>query len=189
MTELVGVYTSPRTHGNTDILLDEFLKGAAEAGAKIHRIYTRQMNVRGCIGCGGCDETGECVLRDDMDDAYPVLIQAERTVVAAPIYFYGLPAQAKALVDRTQALWNRNRLNPELRRPEGKGFFIGVGATRGRNLFSGTELCVKYFQEAIGLPLAMESLNFRQIEAKGAIKQHPTALLDAYRAGRAFGEK
>ncbi|MDY6851000.1 MAG: hypothetical protein SV487_02850, partial [Thermodesulfobacteriota bacterium] len=81
---------------------------------------------------------------------------------------------------------NRNRLNPDLKRPDGRGFFIGVGATKGQNLFEGLTLTVKYFLDALGLPLTLNTLTFRRIEGKGAIKDHPTALADAYEAGRDF---
>ena len=186
MNSVLGLYLSPREGGNTDILLDEFLRGCREAGADVQTIVARRLKIEGCVECGGCDETGECVLSDDMDEIYPLLVNTKRLVVAAPIFFYGLPALGKALVDRSQALWNRVRLNPELRRSDGKGFFIGVGATKGQNLFDGTTLTIKYFLDALGMPLKMDSLTFRQVEHRGAIKDHPTAMTDAYQAGRDF---
>ncbi|MEW5725072.1 MAG: flavodoxin family protein [Thermodesulfobacteriota bacterium] len=186
MTEVLGLYFSPRQGGNSDLLLDEFLRGAKEEGAEVRTLYTRRLKIAGCIECGECDETGECILRDDMDEVYPLLIQARRLVTASPIFFYGLPAQGKALIDRSQALWNRLRLDPGLRRPDGRGFFLGVGATRGQNLFDGALLTVKYFLDAVGLPKGFDSLTFRRVEAKAAIKDHPTALSEAHAAGRAL---
>ena len=186
MTDLLALHLSPREKGNSEILLDEFLRGAREAGANVKTVYCRDLEVQGCVECGGCDDTGECVLSDDMNDLYPDLIAAERIVVAGSIFFYGLPAQGKAIVDRSQALWSRVRLDPDLKRPQGRGFFLGVGATKGKNLFDGAILCVKYFMDAIGLPLDMDVLTYRQVEAKGAIKNHPTALREAFEAGKAF---
>ena len=186
MKNILALYMSPRPGGNSDLLMDEFLKGASEAGLEARRIYVRDLDMGGCIECAGCDETGECILRDDMDDLYPLLIETERLVTTAPIFFYGLPSQGKAVIDRCQALWNRVRLNPELKRPQGKGFFLGVGATKGQNLFDGTLLGMKYFHEAVGLPTRCDSLTFRKVEAKGAIKDHPTALREAFEAGKAF---
>jgi multimeric flavodoxin WrbA len=186
MNSVLGLYLSPREGGNSDLLLDEFLRGCKEAGAAVQAVTARKLEIEGCIECGGCDETGECILTDDMDEVYPLLLATKRLVVASPIFFYGLPAHGKALVDRSQALWNRVRLNPELRRGDGRGFFIGVGATKGQNLFDGTNLTIKYFLDAVGLPLKMDSLTFRQVEKKGAIMDHPAALHEAYQAGRAF---
>lgn len=186
MTGILALGLSPRQGGNSDILLDEFVRGAREAGAEVTVIFARDLDIQGCVECGGCDETGECVIQDDMDEVYPLLIEAGRVAVAGPVFFYGLPAQGKALVDRCQALWNRNQLDPDLKRPDGRGFFIGVGATKGQNLFEGLTLTVKYFLDALGLPLTLDTLTFRRIEGKGAIKDHPTALADAYKAGREF---
>ena len=186
MNSVLGLYLSPREGGNSDLMLDEFLRGCKEMGADVQSVIARKLKIQPCIECGACDETGECVLKDDMDEIYPLLIGTKRLVVASPVFFYGLPGHGKALVDRSQALWNRVRLNPELRRNDGKGFFIGVGATKGRNLFDGTTLTVKYFLDALGMPLEMESLTFRQVEHKGAIKEHPSALREAYEAGQTF---
>ncbi|MFH1137618.1 MAG: flavodoxin family protein [Pseudomonadota bacterium] len=189
MSEILGLYMSPRRQGNSDLLLDEFLRGAAESGVGINRIYTRDLDVEGCIECGGCDETGECIIQDDMDELYPLLINAKYVVAASSIFFYGLPAKAKAFVDRSQALWNRVRLNPQLARPDGRGFFIGVGATKGKNLFEGTLLTMKYFYDALGLPAKVEELTYRRVEGKGAVRDHPTALRDVFAAGVKFGKE
>ncbi|MBW1709871.1 MAG: flavodoxin family protein [Deltaproteobacteria bacterium] len=184
--EVLALAFSPRKGGNSDILLDEFLRGAREAGAEVKLYAARDLNVRACLECGECDAAGECVIRDDMDELYPLLINTKRIVVASPIFFYGLPSGSKAIVDRTQALWNRVRLNPELRRKDGRGFFIGVGATRGKNLFEGTSLTIKYFLDAIGLPMEFESLTYRRVEAKAVVKDHPTALREVFAAGKNF---
>ncbi|MEW6266515.1 MAG: flavodoxin family protein [Thermodesulfobacteriota bacterium] len=189
MIEVLGLYFSPRQDGNSDLLLDEFLRGAAEAGAVARRIYVRDFSVSGCLECGACDETGECVIQDDMDRLYPLLISADRVAVSSPIFFYGLPSQGKAVIDRSQALWNRTRLDPKLKRDHGQGFFLGVGATKGRNLFDGSLLCFKYFLDAIGLPKKLDSLTYRQIESKAAIRSHPTALKEAFQAGMNFGAR
>jgi len=186
LIEVLALAFSPRKGGNSDLLLDEFLRGAREKGAHVKRLAARELNVRGCLECGECDETGECVIRDDMDEVYPLLVKTRRIVVASPIFFYGLPSGGKAIVDRAQALWNRIRLNPEMRRHNGRGFFLGVGATRGANLFEGSSLTIKYFLDAIGLPMKLGSLTYRQVEAKAAIREHPTALNEAFEAGKAF---
>lgn len=184
--DILALAMSPRVKGNSDLLLESFLAGAEEAGACWHRVNARDLDVRDCSECGACDLAGECILLDDMNALYPLLAAARRVVVASPIFFYGIPAVGKAVIDRCQALWNLMRLHPELRRPEGAGFFLGVGATRGKNLFEGTLLTVTYFLDAIGLPRQMESLTYRRVEGKGAIREHPTALAEARAAGRVF---
>jgi len=59
--KVLGIYGSPRKGGNTDQLLDKVLEGAQSSGAEVKKVYTRDLNLCGCIECGGCDKTGECV--------------------------------------------------------------------------------------------------------------------------------
>lgn len=186
MTDVLGLLFSPRAGGNSDLLMDEFLKGALSTGANVKAIYVRDLDISGCMECGGCDESGECIIDDDMNALYPLLLSTKRLAVASPVFFYGPPSQGKAVIDRCQALWNRTRLDSSLKRADGRGFFLGVGATKGQNLFDGSLLCIKYFLDAIGLPLKLDSLTYRKIESKEAIKAHPSALTEAYEAGRLF---
>ena len=64
--KVLGIYGSPRKRGNTDQLLDKALEGARSAGAETHGIHVRDLKMSGCIECGGCDKTGKCVVKDDM---------------------------------------------------------------------------------------------------------------------------
>jgi multimeric flavodoxin WrbA len=137
--------------------------------------------------CHGCDATGVCVVKDDMQSIYPKLTEADVIILASPIFFYGVTAWAKALVDRSQALWARKYLvkDPSLSKGEmkRKGFFISVGATKGGKLFEGAILTMKYFFDAIHVRYAGELL-FRGIEAKDDILKHPEALEQALEMGR-----
>ncbi len=108
--KIVGIYGSPRKAGNTDLMLDAFLEGAGAAGGEIHRLYVRELEIRGCLGCGHCDKAGVCIQKDDMQVVYPLLEQAHRIVVASPIYFYGITGQLKLLVDRAQAPYMKRAL-------------------------------------------------------------------------------
>ena len=104
--KVLGIYGSPRKGGNTDQLLDKTLEVAQGAGADTSEIYARRLKISGCLECGGCDKTGECVVNDDMQTVYPLLEKSNVIILAAPIFFYGVPAQAKALIDRSQASWS-----------------------------------------------------------------------------------
>ncbi len=163
------------------------LKGAEEEGAQIERVIISQLTFSPCIECHGCDETGECVLRDHMDTVYPKLLEADWIILAFPIFFYGAPAGTKALIDRVQSLWVRKyrlKLLPEDKGRRRKGFFISVGATKGERLFDGAMLTVKYFFDALDVDFAGQLL-FKDVEGKGDIRNHPTAFREAFEAGRA----
>jgi len=185
--KVLGLFGSPRRGGNTEILLEEALKGAEREGAEIERLYLSALTITPCTECHGCDETGTCVILDEMHKIYPKLLEADIIVLASPIFFYGVTAWAKALIDRSQALWAKRYLvkDPFMGK-EGKrkkGFFISVGATKGQRVFEGAILTAKYFFDALNAEYAGE-LVFRGVDGKAEISKHPEALQQAREAGR-----
>ena len=185
--KVLGIFGSPRRGGNTELLLEEALKGAEKEGAKVERISLSDFTITPCKECHGCDNTGNCVILDDMEKIYPKLLETDVLILASPIFFYGVTAWAKALIDRSQALWARKYLikDPTLGK-EGKkrkGFFISVGATKGQKVFEGAILTVKYFFDVLNAEYVGELL-YRGVEAKGDILKHPEALQQAFEAGR-----
>ncbi|MBW1771242.1 MAG: NAD(P)H-dependent oxidoreductase [Deltaproteobacteria bacterium] len=177
---VLGLQGSPRTKGNTSILLSTFLEEAQRMGAFIQRLDVARMNISPCLECGTCDEEGFCPVDDDMEQVYPMLRQADIIVMATPIFFYGATAQLKALIDRSQALWSRKYVHKlvDPGRKWRRGFLLSLGATKGKNLFDGVTLTAKYFFDAVGASFD-GSLTYRQIENAGEIAKHPTALKDA----------
>ncbi|MFP4641582.1 MAG: flavodoxin family protein [Dehalococcoidia bacterium] len=182
--KVLGIMGSPRKKGNTDLLLDEALKGASSMGAEVEKIVPDKLNIEPCREYYGCLRDGNCVIQDDMDEIYPKLLEYNVIIVASPMFFYGVTAQVKALIDRCQALWARKHvLKQDF--PDGtrKGVFIGVGATKGKNLFEGSILTMKYFFNAIGVKYADELLVW-SVDKKGEIREHPSALPDAVELGK-----
>jgi len=184
---VLGIYGSPRKGGNTDRLLDRALEGAQEAGAKVKSIYARRLKISGCVECAGCDETGKCVIEDDMHSIYPLFQEADVIILASPNFFYNVTAQVKLIIDRSQAMWSKRLLEKtaEQRRSydSGKGYLICVGATKGKNLFLGVELTAKYFFDALDMSYE-GGLLLDRIEAKGEIDKHPDKLEQAYGLGK-----
>lgn len=187
MIKLLGIYGSPRKGGNSDILLDKAISGAKEAGAEVKCIYVRDLKIGGCLECGGCDKTGVCIIDDDMRDIYPLLQDADAILLAAPVFFYGLPSQAKALVDRAQAMWSKRMLEKSGNRlkeyDSGMGYMVSIGATKGQNLFEGIELTAKYFYDALDMEYK-GGLFFKRIEGEKAILKHEGAIEEAFALGK-----
>lgn len=185
--KVLGLFGSPRRGGNTEILLEEALKGAEREGAEIERLYLSDLKITPCTECHGCDETGDCVILDEMQKIYPKLLEADIIILASPIFFYGVTAWAKALIDRSQALWAKKYLvnDPSMgkRGKRRKGFFISVGATKGQKVFEGAILTVKYFFDTLNAEYTGELL-YRGVDGKGEILKHPKALEQAREAGR-----
>jgi multimeric flavodoxin WrbA len=184
--KVLGIYGSPRKGGNTDQLLDRALEGAESAGAEITRVYARKLKMEGCIECGGCDDTGKCVVEDDMQSVYPLIEEAEVIFLASPIFFYSVTAQVKAIIDRAQAMWAKKMLekSPEERDipKSGKGYLITVGATRGKSLFEGAQLTARYFFDALDMSYE-GGIFFRRLEKKSAVKENPETLQEAFNLG------
>jgi multimeric flavodoxin WrbA len=178
---------SPRRGGNTEVLLNAVARGAESAGGEVEMVRLAVLQISPCINCGGCDQTGICVIRDDGAAVYEKVDQARRIVLASPIYFYGITAQAKAFVDRAQAFWSRKRIlqkKGEWREDAGRiGFFVSVAATKGAKVFDGAELTAKYFFDAIGVAYG-GSLLFRGIEKRGDMEQDADKIGQAEAFGR-----
>ncbi len=182
--KVLGIMGSPRIKSNTDLLLDEALKGAQSQGAEVEKIIVDKLKIAPCKEYYGCLKDGNCVIRDDMDAIYPKLLEADRLIVASPMFFYGITSQLKALIDRCQATWARKYvLKQKFSDKERKGAFIAVGATKGKQLFDGSIFVIKYFFKAVDVEYADELL-IRGVDQRGEIKDHPTALADAFELGK-----
>ena len=185
--KVLGLFGSPRRGGNTDLLLEEALKGAKAEGAEVEALYLSDLNIIPCRECLQCFNDGKCIILDDMQKVYPKLLEADFIILASPIFFYGVTGWAKALIDRCQALWSRKYiLKDESFGREGKrrkGFFISVGGTKGQRVFEGAILTAKYFFDVLNAEY-MGELVFREVDAKGDILNHSEALQQAFEAGR-----
>lgn len=184
--KVLGIYGSPRKNGNSDLLLNEALKGAESMGAETESIRSFELKMSGCHECGACDKTGVCVINDDMQDVYPKLEQSEIIILSSPMFFYGITSNAKAVIDRCQALWSKRMIEkaPEKRKQydSGRGYLIAVGATKGSNLFEGSLLVAKYFFDALDKSYE-GGLFVKSVEGKNAILEKPEALKQAFELG------
>jgi multimeric flavodoxin WrbA len=180
---------SPRKKGNSEILAEKVLEGVMKAGGSPETIRLCDLKISPCISCGGCDKTGKCVVEDDMTPLYDKIITIDKIIVASPIFFYGITAQTKAFIDRTQALWNRKRLLQKkgdwVENPERKGFFISVAATRGSRIFEGAVLTMRYGFDAMGLSYGGDFL-VTGPDKRGDMTSYEQKLAEASEAGKNF---
>ncbi len=181
--KVLGIMGSPRMKGNTDLLLDEALKGAESQGAEVEKILVDKLQIAPCKEYYACLRDGKCVIKDDMDGIYDKLLAADAVIIASPMFFYNVSAQLMLLISRCQALWARKYVLKNMDIPEKRGAFIAVGATKGEKLFDGPKLTVRYFFQAINTRYTDELL-IRGVDKKGEVKEHPTALSDAYELGK-----
>ncbi len=101
---VVVLSASPRIGGNSDLLCDQFVHGAAEAGHLVEKILVRDKKINYCTACGACQGNGgTCVQKDDMAEILDKMISADIIVMATPVYFFTMNAQMKTLIDRMYA--------------------------------------------------------------------------------------
>ena len=100
---------SPRKGGNSDILCDQFARGAQEAGHRVEKIRVQEKKISPCLACYGCRGTGVCVQKDDMAAILGKMVEADVLVLATPVYFYSMDGQLKTLIDRTLSRYTEIR--------------------------------------------------------------------------------
>jgi multimeric flavodoxin WrbA len=184
--KVLGIAGSPRRGGNTDLLLAGVLTGAASSGAGVKTIILSDLKISPCQHCDNCLETGKCTVEDDMQMVYRELETADRVVLASPLYFMGVTAQLKSMIDRCQALWVRKyrlKIPPLGDRRQRKGLFICVGGRNKANQFEPAKAIVKSLFRTLDITYAAELL-FSPVDEKGAIIKHPGALEQAFIAGQ-----
>ena len=165
---------SPRKGGNTELLVDAFAKGAAEHH-HVEIVSVRDVKVNPCLGCNACFKTnGICAQKDDMAAIYEKMSQADMLVIASPVYFYGISAQLKAVIDRCH---NPIRDSFHIK----KTALLLVGAASLPELFDSIltqyQLCLNFFNiEDAGKILV------RGVKDKGDIKG-TRFIEDAYQLG------
>jgi multimeric flavodoxin WrbA len=191
MPDILAIYGSPRRKGNTSLLLKEAVRGAKEAGAQTEEVVLRDLDMSPCLEIYGCTKTGRCSVQDDFQDLYDQLLGCRGLMLASPIFFYTVSAHTKILMDRCQSLWvkkywleKRTSKTTDFKR---KGLFISVGATKGKRLFEGTLLSVRYFFDVLDTEL-WRSLLYRNLDFEGDVLKHPEYLEEAYQAGKELAE-
>lgn len=123
--KVLGICCSPRKNGNTEILVKEALAGAEELKAQTELITLRDKDIKGCDGCRGCDKSGKCHIKDDMQLIYPKIVEADGLIFGTPVYFWSVTGQGKMFIDRLVCLHRKNLLRNKV------GGVIAVASSSG----------------------------------------------------------
>ncbi|MBI5641797.1 MAG: flavodoxin family protein [Nitrospirae bacterium] len=184
--KVLALLGSPRPEGNTDLLLREVIRGIKTTKSEVRTYNLNLMNIKPCQDCGGCDKTGSCIISDDMSEIYQEIRRVDRVILASPIFFFSLSAQAKTMIDRCQSFWCEKYLLKKAI-PGGKygrkGLLIMVGGMKKEIGLECGDATAKAFFRTISVP-EHAVLSFLGVDAKGAITEHPTALREAFEAGK-----
>ncbi len=181
---ILGINGSPRPGGNTDILLDEALRGAAGCGARTEKILLNALKYVPCQECERVNDDGSCVIHDDMESVYAGVRDADALILASPIFFGSLSAQMKMMIDRFQCAWiARHRLKREIFCTRKACAFISVSASDRRDFFDNAKSIVKNLCATINARYG-EELFCPGVDEKGSVLAHPDYAREAYELGR-----
>jgi multimeric flavodoxin WrbA len=183
--KVLGISTSPRIKGNSDLLLHQALAGAESAGASIEYVHLNDYKISPCIECNACYSTGTCAVQDDFQKLLKKMLDTDHLIFATPIFFMSVCAQAKMLIDRCQCLWaHKYVLKKELITPghDRRAAVIAVGGSKSKKQFECIRLTMKSYFDSLQVHYTA-NLFINQIDALGEIEKHPTAMNEAYRLG------
>ncbi len=167
---------SPRKGGNSDLLCDEFVRGAIESGNQVEKIRIAEKKIGYCSACYYCrDHGGICARKDEMTEILQKIIEADVIVLSSPVYFYSINAQLKAVIDRTVARWTEVK-NKEF-------YYIVTCADEGRASQERTIECFRGYADCVEGAKEMGIIYGTGVYEKGEIKHSP-ALREAYEMGK-----
>lgn len=182
---ILSLLGSPRAHGTTWTMARHIAGGLSAAG-EVEELALGRRHIRPCRGCQSCAAAPHaCPLAagDDAESVFAAIARADLVLWTSPVYFYGLPAQAKALVDRSQRLWAA----VEAGRPAGRGPVVlaalAAARPRGEQLFTGSLLGLKYFFGCFGARLD-DSRTLRGLATPDDLRARPELAADLRRWGR-----
>jgi multimeric flavodoxin WrbA len=177
---MLVVKGSPRENGNSSSLAERAAEGARTAGAEVEVFSLHKMDIRPCDACDTCQETGVCVLKDDMQELYQRLTQADAIIISSPIYWFTMSAQTKLFIDRWYALES-----PHGNSLKGKSF--GILLTYGDTdpYSSGAINAIRTFQDIFRyIGAKLEDLVYCTAMQVGDVQKQPELLERAFKLGK-----
>ena len=181
MKKVLILSGSPRKGGNSDILCDEFAKGAIKAGNEVEKVRVTEKKISPCTGCYYCrTHGGKCAFNDDMGELLQKIIDCDVLVLSSPVYFYSICAQLKAVIDRTVARWTEIA-NKEL-------YYIATAAEEDEDTLDITLACFHGFAMCIDGYEEKGTLYGKGVYEKGDVQKRPELMTIAYEMGLSVHE-
>lgn len=174
MSRVTILSSSPRK-GNSDILCNEFAKGAAEVGATVSRYWLPDYRIGYCKGCLACLNTHRCVQEDDAKAIIDSMAESDVICLATPVYFYNMSAQLKTLLDRTCAYVDRLH--------DKKFVLLLTCEDRDRDAFDEILTAFNGYFRCLDNAETIAVVRGYGVLRKTEILSRPTALEHAYQAG------
>ena len=185
---IIAIFSSPRENSFSTSMASYFLSAMQTSSEiDISKIYVAKSNISACIDCGVCKCEYKCSIQDDMQHIIELIIVADLILVASPVYFSGVPAQLKMLIDRTQILWMKKQregisISPKI------GVLCCVAGSNYKSAFTGTFITMKHFFNTVNASFnENESLLFENADSFTDIPKHISEY--AVKTGKKYLEK
>lgn len=180
---------SPRRNGNSTRLILEAMAIAKAGRHSTELVYLSDLTINPCQGCGACSAKGICVIKDDIPELQKKLIQADRLIIAAPIFMMGINAQTKIMIDRMQTFWALKYLHHQsftnASGYERRGLYLATAGTKRPDVFDCAERSIKTLFHMLDIKYAQPCL-YKGVDQAGEINEHPTAFNEVREAGQAL---
>ncbi|MCJ7665641.1 MAG: flavodoxin family protein [Actinobacteria bacterium] len=187
---VAAIYGSPRTGGNTAKLMDQLLKGIRDNTGYsgdmfvIDSIILKDKNISPCRECCNCSRTGECIIEDDMQEVYRILIDADFVAVASPVFFTTVSGYLKALIDRCQRFWVlKYEHNKKIIKKTRGGIFISTAGSGSADIFNCPIKVIRSFFDVLFIDY-LKDFTFKGIDKKQDILNNNEALSALYDFGK-----
>jgi len=189
--KVIGLLGSPLPEGNTAILLDRALAGAADAGCTVEKIVVPFLDFEPCMEILFCKEHETCQMEDDLTPLYPKFRDLDGLIIATPVMTMGIPGKLKSLMDRFQVFFmakymRKNSLVPKEKRNSRLALFIAISGMKIPGVFDGAKATVAAFCDIIDCRLAGEIL-VPDMDTIRDIRTRPEILDLAYQKGFELG--
>lgn len=182
MINVLAIYGSHRRGHNSDMLLDKLLEGIGSDGVEVEKVYASSGGIKSCTACEGCYKLGRCVIKDEMQQVYKSIDNADIIIAASPVYFYTVTSHMKKLIDRCQAVWagKYKTGNPMISRKTRIGYIVcTAGEPEGRSYFGCTVKVFELFYKCINTELVgsllVSDVDALQVKDRADIRQEAVA--------------
>ncbi|MBP2134296.1 multimeric flavodoxin WrbA [Methanomicrobium sp. W14] len=188
MVKVTAIAGSPKRYGNTEKLLDSFLKGAENAGGEVEKIKLKEIKYDSCQGCNACHNTGVCIIKDDLTDVFKkIMDDTDILVLASPIYSMSITAEMKGLIDRGQFLWAQRFVKKNLHFDSAHldthpGVFVSTAGQDIKNVFDAAYPVITAFFNDSGFKYS-KNITISGMDKSGGIGGRPDALEEAEKEG------
>lgn len=187
--KILGIVGSKRKKGNTSSLVQKALEAAKREGIESELIFLADYSIKDCTGCEGCRNTYRCIIKDDMQKIYPLLLEADAVVLGSPTYFYNVSADMKAFIDRCYSF--------EFFAEDDRSVWLSLNEALGGKYAVVIAVCEQHDEEDMGytaetMEKTLEALGYRVVETvkalglfgAGEALKDEKALEQAKRAGK-----